>query len=135
MLQWEPALETRVTAIDSQHKELVKKVNELVEAMKSGKGRQVVGDILVFLGKYAVDHFGTEEALMKKHAYPGYDKHKAIHEAFKQDFGQLAKAFDGGAQNLTLTLQVQHRVLDWLKDHILKVDQELGKFLKEKGVA
>lgn len=135
MLQWEPAMATNVAAIDNQHKELVRQVNELVEAMKAGKGRQRIGDVLVFLGKYAVDHFGMEESLMKTHAYPGYEKHKAVHEAFKQDFGQLAKEFGVDGQNLTLTIQVQRRVLDWLKAHILQVDKELGAFLKGKGVA
>lgn len=135
MLQWEPAMETKVGEIDRQHKELVKQVNELVEAMKSGKGRQLVGDVLVFLGKYAVQHFGTEEALMQKHKYPQYETHKGIHEAFKQDFGKLAQEFQDGSQNLSLTIQVQQRVLDWLKKHILGTDQELAKYLKTCGVS
>lgn len=134
MLQWEPSMETKVSAVDQQHKELVRQVNGLIEAMKAGKGRQIIGDTLTFLGKYAVEHFGTEEALMRKHGYPGYETHKGIHEAFKADFGNLAKELDGGAA-LTVTIDVQRRVLDWLKNHILQVDRELGKFLKEKGVA
>ena len=133
MLQWEAAMETQVSTVDEQHRELVRQVNGLVEAMKAGKGRQIIGDTLVFLGQYAVEHFGTEEALMRKHGYPGYDKHKGIHETFKADFGKLAKELDGGSA-LTVTIDVQRRVLDWLKSHILQVDKEMGSFLKEKGV-
>jgi len=135
MIQWEPSMETRVSVIDKQHKMLVARVNELVSAMKSGKGRELIGDTLVFLGKYALDHFATEEAFMRQHGYPGYDKHKAIHEAFKQDFGSLAKEFDTGAKSLSLTVQVQHRIADWLRTHILQTDQELGRYLRAKGAA
>ncbi|MBI5443392.1 MAG: hemerythrin family protein [Deltaproteobacteria bacterium] len=134
MLQWEPSMETKVSEIDRQHKDLVKRVNDLIEAMRAGKGRQLVGDVLVFLGKYAVQHFGTEEALMQKHRYPNYEAHKGIHEAFKKDFGKLAQEFQEGSQNLSLTIAVQQRVLDWLKRHILETDQELGRFLKTCGV-
>ena len=135
MIQWEPSMETRVSVIDKQHKMLVARVNELVSAMKSGKGRELIGDTLVFLGKYALDHFATEEAFMRQHSYPEYDKHKAIHEAFKQDFGSLAKEFDAGEKSLSLTVQVQHRIADWLRTHILQTDQELGRFLRAKGAA
>ncbi len=135
MLQWEPAMATGIGSVDRQHKDLVQQVNQLVEAMKSGKGRQVVGDLLVFLGKYAVDHFGLEESLMQRHDYPAYADHKAVHEAFKKDFGVLAGQFDAAPSSLSLTIDVQRRVTDWLRNHILNTDAKLGAFLKERGVA
>lgn len=135
MLRWDATMETKVATVDAQHKELVRQVNGLLDAMKAGKGKDVVADVLVFLGKYAVEHFGMEETLMKRHNYPDFQKHKAIHEAFKKDFGALAKNLDGsGAQGSLATIEVQRRVIDWLKSHILSVDQELGKFLVAKGV-
>lgn len=134
MLQWEPAMATGIAAVDRQHKDLISRVNELLTAMKAGKGRQMVGELLAFLGKYAVEHFGTEEALMHKHAYPGYAEHKAIHEAFKKDFGALAAQLDAGPTNLSLTIEVQRRVMDWLKTHILSMDAALGKYLAGRGV-
>ena len=134
MLQWEPAMATGVGVVDRQHKELVKQVNDLVTAMKAGKGRQVVGEVLTFLGKYAVDHFSMEEGLMQKHGYPEYAEHKAIHETFKRDFGALAQQFDAAPTSLSLTIEVQRRVTEWLKDHILNTDGKVGKYLTAKGV-
>lgn len=121
--------------MDAQHKELIRQVNELLNAMRAGKGRQVIGDVLAFLGRYAEEHFATEEALMRRHEYPGYGEHKAIHEAFKRDFGALAAEYDRSPEKLSVTIQVQRRVLDWLRNHILNTDQKMGVFLREKGVA
>lgn len=134
MFQWDPKMETGVAAIDRQHKELVRQVNELMTAMKEGRGRQMIGDVLAFLGKYAVEHFGTEEELMRKNGYPDYERHHAIHEAFKKDFGALAEELDANPVNLSLTLKVQNKVLDWLKSHILNIDSQVGSFLAAKGV-
>lgn len=134
-MQWEAKMATGIAKVDAQHKELIRQVNELMDAMKAGKGRQIIGDVLAFLGKYALEHFATEEALMQRHGYPGYAEHKAIHEAFKKDFGQLAAEYDRNPEKLSVTIQVQRRVLDWLRDHILNTDQKMGAFLREKGVA
>ncbi|GAB4264588.1 bacteriohemerythrin [Deferrisoma sp.] len=134
-MQWEAKMATGIAKVDAQHKELIRQVNELMDAMKAGKGRQIIGDVLAFLGKYAVEHFATEEALMQRHGYPGYAEHKAVHEAFKKDFGALAAEYDRNPEKLSVTIQVQHRVMDWLRDHILGIDQKLGAFLREKGVA
>ncbi|RMG85450.1 MAG: hypothetical protein D6708_15740 [Candidatus Dadabacteria bacterium] len=90
--------------------------------------------MLAFLGKYAVEHFATEEALMQRHGYPGYAEHRAIHEAFKKDFGALAAEYDRNPEKLSVTIQVQRRVMDWLRGHILGTDQEMGAFLRGKGV-
>ena len=135
MLKWEAAMETGIATVDRQHQELVDKVNELMTAMKEGKGREIIGDVLAFLGNYAVDHFRTEETLMDRHKYPDADKHKAIHETFKADFGRLVGEYDANPTKVSLTIEVQRRVGEWLRGHILNVDKELGKYLAEKGAA
>ncbi|GAB4256907.1 bacteriohemerythrin [Deferrisoma sp.] len=133
-MQWEAKMATGVAKVDAQHKELIRQVNEPLDAMREGKGRQIIGDVLAFLGKYAVEHFAAEEALMQRHGYPGYAEHKAIHEAFKRDFGALAAEYDRNPEKLSVTIQVQRRVMDWLRGHILGTDQEMGAFLRGKGV-
>lgn len=135
MIVWDAKMETGIATVDRQHQELVRQVNELVAAMQKGKGREVVGDVLVFLGKYAVEHFGTEEALMRQHGYPDYEKHRAIHESFKADFGRLAAEMDANPTRLALTIEVQRRVMDWLRDHILNVDTRFGAFMAAKAAA
>lgn len=54
-------------------------VNELHDAMKVGKGKEVLEKILAGLIQYTVTHFADEDRLMKLHNYPGYEQHKKEH--------------------------------------------------------
>jgi hemerythrin len=134
MVQWDASFETKVTAIDDQHRELVRQINVLGSALKEGKARHTIGDVLIFLGQYAVEHFATEEALMLLHGYPGHAEHKTVHQTFKTEFAELTAQVSADPLGLATTVQVRKRIMEWLKNHILKVDQQLGAFLREKGV-
>lgn len=54
-----------IASIDAQHKKLVALVNNLFEAMKSGKGATVVGSILDELIQYTASHFKYAEECME----------------------------------------------------------------------
>jgi hemerythrin len=135
MIQWGKSMETGNQTIDGQHRELVDKVNGLLEAMKQGRGKEVIGDVLVFLGSYAVSHFNEEEKLMARSNYPEREAHRKIHEAFKTDFGRLVQDYDASPASSALTIEVQRRVGDWLRNHILDVDKKLGAHLAAHGLA
>ncbi len=132
-LEWTPSMETGIDVVDRQHRELVDQVNRLVEAMRAGKGRQVVGDILSFLGRYAVEHFQTEERIMERGGYPDLERHRQVHEAFKKDFGALAAEYDRSPTKLSLTIEVQRRVMEWLRDHVLKMDKKAAEYLRAQS--
>ncbi len=131
-VQWTPDLAVGVTLIDDQHKELFKRINQLLEASSQGKGKDEVGKVLQFLSDYVITHFGTEEKAMIQHGYGGITAHKAEHLAFLRDFGDLAKGFETQGASTTLLIAVQRRVIDWLNNHIRQSDKALGAFLKTK---
>ncbi|MHB9035807.1 MAG: hemerythrin domain-containing protein, partial [Armatimonadota bacterium] len=56
-VQWTPDLAVGVREIDDQHRELFKRVNDLLEAMSKGKGRDEIAKVVAFLGNYVVTHF------------------------------------------------------------------------------
>jgi len=64
-------LSVNIQSIDEQHKKLVALVNNLNDAMSSGKGQLIMGKILDDLVAYTKTHFATEERLMTTHTYPG----------------------------------------------------------------
>ncbi len=130
-VQWSQSLAVGVTGIDTQHKELFKRVSDLLDALSEGKGKQEVGNLIKFLAGYTVTHFRDEEALMAKHNYPGLDEQKKEHAQLIKDLGDLKKEFETVGPSLTLLMQVQRKTVDWLTSHISKMDKELGKFLNE----
>lgn len=131
-MQWSELLSTQVDEIDNQHKELFSRTSRLFDAVIEGKGEQEISKIIEFLGGYVVMHFGTEEKYMTQHNYLGYSSHKAEHEKFIQDFSNFKKRYESEGASSRLTLDTLRTVVDWLINHIGKVDKAMGAFLKTR---
>lgn len=131
-IRWTSALSVGVAAIDDQHKELFERVNQLIEACNQGKGKEVVGQVLDFLADYVKVHFRDEEALMQKYDYPEFENHKAVHQRFIEDFGQLKEKLDREGPGLSLVLQTNRLVVNWLTAHIHRMDKAVGNHIKGK---
>jgi len=127
---WTTALSVGVEEIDEQHKELINRFNALLAAASQGKGKQEIGSIILFLNDYVIKHFSDEEKLQVKYSYPQYLSHKAEHKRFIEDFGRLKQELEAQGVTSSIVIAVQRRVGDWLINHICKVDQELGKYIR-----
>lgn len=131
-LEWTEELATSVDAIDEQHKEIFRRVNNLLDACATGEGRECVAGMLAFLEKYVVTHFYAEEANQRASAYPGYAGHKAQHDRFIADLQVLKRQFDEEGPTTTTVEQTNRMVVDWLVNHIKKSDREFGQYLRAK---
>ena len=80
LITWNDVYSVKVKQFDDQHKKLIDLVNQLHDAMKVGKGGQVIGDVLKALIDYTGSHFAAEERLMKLYNYPDYEQHKKYDE-------------------------------------------------------
>lgn len=114
--------------IDQQHAELFKAVNHLHDAMREGKARQQLGEILAFLRDYTVQHFQMEQGLMQRSGYPSQNEHKRIHDDLAKQVLDLEAKHNAGA--LTLSLSVMNFLKDWLAQHISQEDRRLADYLK-----
>jgi len=129
-IKWTDDLAVGITDIDSQHKELFAQINTLSIAMSQGKGKEEIGKIIAFLGDYTIKHFGNEERKMDAKAYPKSAAHKAMHAAFITTFLKLKGDFEKTGATSSLVIDVNVKVVDWLKTHIAETDKQLGAFLK-----
>ena len=128
-VQWTQNMETGIGIVDEQHRELFRRIDQLLDAMRAGKGREHVGELMEFLKGYVMEHFRTEEAIWRKGGLPDFERHRAVHEAFKRDLAQLADEHARDPGKLSLTIEVQRRVMEWLREHILKVDKKAAETL------
>jgi hemerythrin-like metal-binding protein len=136
-MRWTSDLSVGIDKIDEQHKELFEKINDLVAAVKQSVCKYKIGDVIRFLEDYVDFHFGEEEEYMRRFNYPGYPAHKAQHEMFIRNFNELKKELpklEGGKKpgSYDLSVETNEVVVDWILDHIAKVDKVLGEFLKGK---
>jgi len=129
LIQWTEDLAVGIDEIDAQHRELYEAVSALHGAMRTHH-LEKVGSILVFLQRYAVDHFATEERQMEAAYYPGLRNHRSAHRSFVKDFVRHKARFDAHGATPSLVVELSGWLGEWLRDHIRGVDQEMGHYLR-----
>jgi len=116
--------------VDSQHKELVKLVNELVYYCACDQMKDAVPTALSFLVNYAVTHFNDEEALQQRCGFPYYPQHKQMHEDFKVTVGGLVEKYTKQGSTLSLKNDLYNVLAAWLVNHIINEDKKIGEYIK-----
>lgn len=110
---------TKVDICDDQHKVLFGLLNDLHE-VASGNDRKAIGSKLDALINFVVEHFKTEEKLMKEKGYSGYNAHKAEHDKLVATCADLQAKFHAGEAEVTQ--ETTAFVKSWLDTHIPTVD-------------
>jgi len=132
LINWNDNLSVNIAEIDQQHKELIAIINELGDALKSGKGIDISANIVNRLAKYALIHFKAEEALLAKFGYTEMEDHKKEHAAFVRKVVDFRGGLENGKPVLPMEIMVY--LSEWMKNHILVVDKKYSQFLNDKGV-
>ena len=132
LITWNSNLSVNVAEIDLQHRKLVSMINELGEAMKLGKGKEVLEKIINGLSDYAVMHFQTEENYFNKFGYPDAVNHKREHAAFIEKVTNFKDGYKKGT--LSLSIEIMNFLSDWLGNHITKTDKQYSKYFNDKGL-
>ncbi len=135
MPSWSPKYAVGHPVIDGQHKELFDHADVLLEAMHEGRAAAEVDQLLDFLGKYVVDHFGTEERLMDAARYPAAVQHKAQHAEFVRRFKENAQTFSVRGATSMVVLDLRDMLRGWLVTHVCTVDMQLAAFLRTGRVS
>jgi len=133
LLEWSPAISVGHDEIDRQHRVLIDIANRLNAAMQKGQGRAATGALLKELVDYTVEHFAFEERLMEKHAYADRPRHIAEHRHLVDDVLKFKRDFDAG--NTSVSIELLGFIRDWLVNHIVKLDRQLGNDLSRRGLS
>lgn len=132
LFTWNDSYSVKVELCDAQHKKLFEIINRLADAMRMGKGREVVSRTVAELLQYTRTHFQQEEALLRKASYPQLASHEELHRKFVADVEALSQQTrDGQAANAVAVLQL---LRDWLINHIHKVDKQYSAHLNAAGI-
>lgn len=132
LIEWNDSLKVGIGAIDGEHKELVKLTNDLNDAMKSGKAKTVLNDIVGSLAQYTITHFANEEQYFDRFGYPQKAAHKKQHAEFVAKVAGFQKDLKDG--KIALSIEVVNFLARWLKNHICGDDQAYVPFLVEHGL-
>ena len=125
-----PTYSVGIAAMDNQHKRLFEMVHRLYEAMRAGKGDQVIHGILKELANYTLTHFAAEEELMRKAGYPGLNAHIDLHKVLVDKVIQMTEGVKTGKKIAAVSLATFLK--DWLIGHIQKEDRRYGLHLQNQ---
>jgi hemerythrin len=130
-LEWNPALSVGIAEIDAQHQELFRRAARLLDGLHRGEPDEM-GELVDYLHRYAVTHFGAEESSMRDARYPGYARHKAEHDRFIGDLLVIAADLEREGGRPSLARRVDHWLRGWLREHVSGTDAELARFLARR---
>lgn len=130
-IEWHDGLNLGVDEIDSQHKELISIINDVLEQVKKSGSDAVVDSLLAQLREYAVHHFNAEESFMEKIDYPELMKHKQIHKQLK-DRVKYFQSSRFRKEDVSWD-EVKELLSTWLIEHILREDYKVAQYAKSEG--
>lgn len=122
--------------IDSQHKELIGKINDLMRACEneSPNVKKTALATLAYLADYTEFHFGAEEKLQEEIGYPGIKEHKEKHNELRRvvaDLKNMLEEQEGPTEEFVQ--QVNKNVIEWLYYHIEGFDRSVAEYKNLKS--
>lgn len=132
-LKWDArTMATGVEEIDAQHRELIDHLNEFFRLMQQGKAGDGLGEFMDFLAQYAAWHFRHEEGCMEEHRCPAAAANKQAHANFIQIFKGYRKKLESEGPTTGLVIEVQRKISDWVRNHIIRTDTQLRQCVRQK---
>ncbi|MFM2092152.1 MAG: hypothetical protein RLZZ127_2641 [Planctomycetota bacterium] len=133
---WTPGLSVGDARIDAQHRELFRRLDALVSAVRGHRGGGEAGATLAFLDSYTDEHFRDEEALLERTGWAGLPAHRAQHEAFRARIADLRRRLaEPEADREAIAASLHHELRTWLVEHIRHADRAYAAHLAGQGGA
>ena len=127
--EFDESLVTGNEMIDSQHKELIAKINSLVESREKDGGKVAAIKMLDYLAEYTEFHFNAEEKLQEEIEYPGIEEHKKQHQELYRvvdELHEMLEEQEGPTEEFVE--QVNRNVIQWLYKHIKGFDRSVAEY-------
>jgi hemerythrin len=128
---WSKELELGVGTVDGEHQLQARLVAVLREAVNARRDRAVIGEILRRVEDTSNVHFGSEELLMRLHAYDHYGLHVEEHRKLLEQLAELRAQFDADpSADLGPAVGA---VEEWLRAHIQGMDRRFIEVMNRGG--
>ena len=120
-------LGTGVAEVDLEHDRLVRLVEAIRDALEARRDRAEASALLRQLEEATRDHFGSEEVLMRRHAWDRYQAHLEAHQRLLGELATLRRDLETGpaVERVVALDQLQA----WLAGHIRGLDRSFAEHL------
>jgi hemerythrin-like metal-binding protein len=132
LVTWNDSCSVKVKLCDQQHQKLFAIIDELADAMRTGKSSAVVSHTVSELLLCTRTHFQQEEALLRKANYPLLGSHQEMHRQFMAVVESLDRQAREG--HTPSSVEVLTMLRNWLLTHIRKMDMAYTAHLNAAGI-
>ncbi len=132
MIKWNDKYCFGISIIDKEHKKFIDVINKALVAKEHNDNPEEVRELLKEMANFALTHFKTEEAYMKRFNYPECQDHIAEHHDFTMTtIANLRKINKGDYQ---ITNEILEYLKQFLTNHIQGTDKKYVDCFKENGL-
>ncbi len=128
--EWDDGYSVCVERLDNDHKHLFALLNKAHDActapMQSENYPLLVNELIDYLTK----HFAVEETYMRTIGYPDLEAHKLEHRRFHDQVSAYRqKTYENKEDYTRELIELTETIYNWLRHHILNVDQQYTNFV------
>ncbi|MBF0263206.1 MAG: bacteriohemerythrin, partial [Magnetococcales bacterium] len=131
LIIWTGKMEVNVPALDADHRNLIRIINELHAALQSNQGQKLLGKILDELLTYTRTHFTREERHMQDIGFPDLAAHQEEHRLFAEKATAYQKKLE--VDPFALSSDVLQHLRAWLTQHIQGSDMAYRRHAEGRG--
>lgn len=126
-LSWNEQFNIGVEVVDRAHAGLFRRVAKLIDIVEHEANCQnACRESIRFLEDYTMTHFSEEEIYMRSVRYKGYEKHKKIHDNFRDiTLVSLKKQLEASGYSPAVVERFVSVLVGWLTGHIMAEDQAI----------
>jgi hemerythrin len=130
---WNQSYSVNVKQCDEQHQKLFAIINELFDAMSTGKAKDALNAIVDRLAAYTATHFRAEEQILRQVKYPHLATQESEHRKFEAQVAKFKKEME--LSGSTSSADVLDFLKEWLTKHIRQVDHQYAAYVNERGIS
>lgn len=127
LIEWKDEFLVGVADVDHEHRELIRLINELHEAMSAENATLTVMDFLGEIYAHVSAHFALEEKIMRERHYDQYQEHKNEHEHLLDELRDIMDDYEENAY--FSDEEFANHVGRWFSEHFRTRDARLHKYL------
>ena len=132
-LEWNERLSVHIPEIDAEHRQFLRLIYELNEAIIGRMGVAEIKKRMQSLLDDAVKHFAHEERLFREWGYPEADEHAIKHAQALKSLSQIMGYFEGGGVDYEW-IDAGLKVKETLIGHMLNEDMKYRDYGKAKDI-
>ncbi len=134
VFDWREELNTEIDVLDQQHREFFRigrNIEQLLVTKCIGVKEQQLLDIVCELREFVSYHFYSEEALMMRTGYEGYENHAKAHASFMKKI-QSIDLPALSANPYPELKKLKDMIQDWIFIHQLDNDFQMADAIRRK---